>query len=88
MPKKRDQKKRFFRLLFHAQFFRYEVLEIYLMVGRAGLEPAEPFGDGFTVRGATNYALPTQIMVDLTRLERATFLLARQMLSQMSYKPE
>lgn len=31
------------------------------LVGRAGLEPAEPFGDGFTVRGATNYALPTHL---------------------------
>ena len=29
MPKKRDQKKRFFRLLFYAQLFRYEVLGIY-----------------------------------------------------------
>lgn len=40
-PKNRCQIKRFFRLLFHAQFFRYEVLGIYLVVDPVGLEPTK-----------------------------------------------
>lgn len=32
-----------------------------LLVGRGGLEPPLSRGTGFTVRGDTNYALPTQI---------------------------
>ena len=34
------------------------------MVGRGGLEPPLSKGTGFTVRGDTNYALPTRIYVD------------------------
>lgn len=54
MPKKRDQKKRFFRLLFYAQFFRYEVLGIYPMVGRVGIEPTR---QGFSVLCSTCWAI-------------------------------
>ena len=37
-PKNRNQKKRFYRLLFHAQVFRYEVLRMYLMEQYTRLE--------------------------------------------------
>lgn len=38
-PTNRNQNKRLYRLLFHAQFFCYEVLGSYLMADKVGVEP-------------------------------------------------
>ena len=64
----------------------YEIAKVITLVGKVGLEPTTALSTCFTDRGDTNYTVLTH-NGGIEGNRTLDPLLARQMLSQLSYNP-